>query len=171
ERRQFGVPGPRAAASAAGPGGVGGATVARPGADRSGFTWVSDDLSGPATSEGGGAALGFTFLEGRRLLARGATLWLATERGLTAVDNASYRGREYDVGRGLPSEDVTSVAPAPDGVWVGTTRGLAVIAADGKATAIGGRGTAGLSLLAVGESLWAGTATGLALLAPGAPDR
>ena len=168
----FGLLAPGAGAIAAGPGGVWVATVARPGGDRNGFTWVSDDLSATATSEGGGAALGFTFLEGRRLLARGATLWLATERGLTAVDNASYRGREYDVGRGLPSEDVTSVAPAPDGVWVGTTRGLAVIAADGKATAIGahGGGTAVLSLLAVGESLWVGTATGLALLAPGAPD-
>ncbi len=168
----FGLLAPGAGAIAAGPGGVWVATDARPGAggDRIGFTWVSDDLSATTTSEGGGAALGFTFLEGRRLLARGSTLWLATERGLYAVDNASYRGREYDVGRGLPSEDVTSVAPAPDGVWVGTTRGLAVIAADGKATAIGTRGTAVLSLLAVGESLWVGTATGLALLAPGAPD-
>jgi len=53
---------------------------------------------------------------------------------------------------------------------VGTTRGLAVVTADGKATALGGRGTAVLSLLAVGESLWVGTATGLALLAPGTPD-
>ena len=165
----FGLLAPGAGAIAAGPGGVWVATVARLG-DRSGFTWVSDDLSATATSEGGGAALGFTFLEGRRLLARGSTLWLATERGLYAVDNASYRGREYDVGRGLPSEDVTSVAPAPDGVWVGTTRGLAVIAADGKATAIGARGAAVLSLLAVGESLWVGTTTGLALLAPGAAD-
>ena len=168
----FGLLAPGAGAIAAGPGGVWVATVARPGTggDRSGFTWVSDDLSATATSEGGGAALGFTFLQGRRLLARGSTLWLATERGLYAVDNVSYRGRAYDVGRGLPSEDVTSVAPAPDGVWGGTARGLAVVTADGKATALGGRGTAVLSLLAVGESLWVGTATGLALLAPGTPD-
>src|SRR5207245_1825556 len=85
-----------------------------------------------------------------------------TERGLYAVDNGSYRSREYDVGRGLPSEDVTSVAPAPDGVWVGTSRGLAVVGGDGEATAIGSRGVAVLSLLAVGDSLWVGGTTGLA---------
>ena len=169
----YGLLAPGAGAVAAGPGGVWVATDARPvgaGGDRSGFTWVSEDLSATTTSEGGGAALGFTFLQGRRLVARGSTLWLATERGLYAVDNGSYRSREYDVGRGLPSEDVTSVAPAPDGVWVGTSRGLAVVGGDGKATAIGSRGVVVLSLLAVGDSLWVGTTTGLALLAPGAPD-
>lgn len=166
----YGLLSPGAGAIAAGPGGVWVATDARPGRDRSGFTWVSEDLSATTTSEGGGAALGFTFLQGRRLVARGSTLWLATERGLYAVDNGSYRSREYDVGRGLPSEDVTSVAPAPDGVWVGTSRGLAVVGGDGKATTLGSRGVVVLSLLAVGESLWVGTTTGLALLAPGAPD-
>ena len=166
----YGLLAPGAGAVAAGPGGVWVATDARPGRDRSGFTWVSEDLSATTTSEGGGAALGFTFLQGRRLVARGSTLWLATERGLYAVDNGSYRSREYDVGRGLPSEDVTSVAPAPDGVWVGTSRGLAVVGGDGKAAAIGSRGVAVLSLLAVGDSLWVGTTTGLALLTPGAPD-
>ena len=165
----FGLLSPGAGAIAAGPGGVWVATDTRPG-ERSGFTWVSDDLSATTTSEGGGAALGFTFLQGRRLLARGSTLWLATERGLYEVDNASYRSRNLDVGRGLPSEDVTSLAPAPDGVWVGTTRGLAVVTGDGKVSTIGTRGVAVLSLLAVGESLWVGTSTGLALLAPGASD-
>ena len=167
----FGLLAPGAGAIAAGPGGVWVATDTRPGGgDRSGFTWVSDDLSATTTSEGGGAALGFTFLQGRRLLARGSTLWLATERGLYAVDNASYRSRYLDVGRGLPSEDVTSLAPAPDGVWVGTTRGLAIVTGDGKVSTIGTRGVAVLSLLAVGESLWVGTSTGLALLVPGAAD-
>src|SRR3989475_12799207 len=84
----FGLLAPGAGAIAAGPGGVWVATAARPGAggDRSGFTWVSDDLSATVTSEGGGAALGFTFLEGRRLLARGSTLGRRTERGPYAGD-------------------------------------------------------------------------------------
>ena len=165
----FGLLAPGAGSIAAGPGGVWVATDTRPG-ERSGFTWVSDDLSATTTSEGGGAALGFTFLQGRRLLARASTLWLATERGLYAVDNASYRNHSLDVGRGLPSEDVTSLAPAPDGVWVGTTRGLAVVTNDGTVSTIGTHGVAVLSLLAVGETLWVGTSTGLARLAPGAAD-
>jgi hypothetical protein len=167
----YGLLAPSAGAVAAGPGGVWVATNARPGgAERSGFTWVSDDLAATTTSEGGGAALGFTFLQGRRLVARGSYLWLATERGLYEVDNSSYRSRVFDAGRGLPTEDVTSVAPAPDGSWAGTTRGLAIVTQEGNVTRVGGAGTVVLSLLAVGESLWVGTTTGPAALAPGTPD-
>jgi ligand-binding sensor domain-containing protein len=60
------------------------------------------------------------------------------------------------------------LAPAPDGVWIGTTRGLAVITADNRVVRIGGFAQPVLSLLAVRETLWVGSVAGLGVLPPGA---
>jgi ligand-binding sensor domain-containing protein len=89
------------------------------------------------------------------------------ERGVEKIETGTYRSRLFDQGRGLPSDQVLSLAPAPDGVWVGTTRGLAVITADDKVVPLGGIAQPVLSLLAVGDTLWVGTAGGLGRVEPG----
>jgi ligand-binding sensor domain-containing protein len=156
----FGLVAPGVGAIAPGPGGVWAAANARPG-ERRGLTWVAADLSATRTQEGGGAALGFTFLSARRLLALGSALWLATDQGVLRIDPASLQSRVFD----LPQ--TTSLAPAPDGVWVGTARGLAVITGDDRVVPIGAPEVVVLSLLAVRETLWVGTVGGVGRLLPG----
>jgi len=155
------APGVGAIAAAPPPEGIWAATNARPG-ERRGLTWVAADLSVTRSTEGGGAALGFTFLSARRLLAARGALWLATEQGVLRIEPATLRGRRFDL------ERVTSLAPAPDGVWVGSTRGLSVITDDGRIEPVGARELVVLSLLAVRDTLWVGTVAGVGCLPPGA---
>jgi len=143
-------------------GGIWAATNARPGgAERRGLTWVAADLSATRPTEGGGAALGFTFLVARRLLATAGALWLATEQGVMQIaPGTMMRLRLYDV------PQATSLAPAPDGVWVGTTRGLSVVTRDGNVERLATDFPV-LSLVAVRETLWVGTNAGVVMVPPG----
>jgi ligand-binding sensor domain-containing protein len=86
------------------------------------------------------------------------------------VDLDGGRTRRFTLSDGLPSEDVRALAPAPDGVWIGTTRGVAVITADNRVVRIGGFSQPVLSLLAVRETLWVGSGAGLGVLPPGAAE-
>ncbi len=166
----FGLLSARAGALALGPTGVWVASAGRVGGgERHGLTWVAADLSADTTIEGP-PALGFGCVQGRRLLATGGALWLACERGVVRVAGGSYAARRFDLSSGLPADDALSLAPAPDGCWVGTSRGLAVVTNDGKVVPVGHLAQPVLSLVAVRESLWVGTAGGLGLLAPGAGD-
>lgn len=142
------------------PDGIWAATNARlGGVERRGITWVAADLSATRPIEGGGAALGFTFFSARRLLATAGALWLATEQGVLQVDPGTMRSRRFDV------PEVTSLAPAPDGVWVGTTRGLSVVTRDGNVVRVSTDFPV-LSLVAVRETLWVGTNAGVVVLPP-----
>jgi ligand-binding sensor domain-containing protein len=143
-------------------GGVWAATNARPG-ERRGLTWVAADLSATRPAEGGGAALGFTFLSARRLLATSGALWLATEQGVLRIDPGTARSRLFEF------PDVTSLTPAPDGVWVGTTRGLSVVTRDEHVVRVSTDFPV-LSLVAVRETLWVGTNAGVVMLPPGRAD-
>lgn len=148
-------------AIAPGPDGIWAATTARPGGgERRGLTWIASDLSATRPAEGGGAALGFNFLLARRLVATAGALWLATEQGVLRVDPGTMRARRFDV------PDVTSLAPAPDGVWVGGTRGLSVITRDGNVVRVSTDFPV-LSLVAVRETLWVGTSAGIVMFPPG----
>jgi ligand-binding sensor domain-containing protein len=148
-------------AIAAAPDGIWAATNARPGGgERRGLTWIASDLSATRPAEGGGAALGFTFISARRLVATAGALWLATEQGVLRVDPATMRARAFDV------PDVTSLAPAPDGVWVGSRRGLSVITGDGRIVRVSTDFPV-WSLVAVRETLWVGTNAGVVMLPPG----
>lgn len=160
EALPYGLLAPGVGAIAPTQGGIWAATSARPG-QRRGLTWVASDLSTMRSTEGGGAALGFTFFAARRLLTARGALWIATEQGVLRIDPTTLRGRRFDLDR------VTSLAPAPDGVWVGSTRGLSVITDDGRVEPVGARELVALSLLAVRETLWVGTAAGLGRLPPG----
>jgi ligand-binding sensor domain-containing protein len=129
---------------------------------RRGLSWVASDLSSTRTSEGPGAALGFSFLNSRRLVAIGEELWLATDQGVLRINSSTFSSRFFD----LP--DATCLARRSDGVWVGTTRGLARITNDGIIESIEPRGVPVASLLAVGDTLWVGTRDGLGTVLPGA---
>jgi hypothetical protein len=155
-------------ALAPGPGGVWAIGSPRFGG-RGGITWLPEDLSSttplepPPGNELGPAAV-------HRMIAAAGALWIATAGGVLRVDPDGVRTRRFSLSDGLPSEDVRALAPAPDGVWIGTTRGLAVITADDRVVRIGGFAQPVLSLLAVRETLWVGSVAGLGMLPPGAAE-
>ncbi len=164
----FSLLGAGADALVAGAGGVWAAASPRLGG-RGGITWLPEDLSSttplepPPGNEFGPAVV-------HRMLAAAGALWIATDGGVLRVDPDRGRTRRFTLGDGLPSEDVRALAPAPDGVWIGTTRGLAVITADDRVTRIGSFAQPVLSLLAVRETLWVGGVAGLGVLPPGAAE-
>jgi ligand-binding sensor domain-containing protein len=168
ENLPYGLLSARAGAVTLAPGGVWVASAGRVG-ERHGLAWVAADLSADTTIEGSDP-LGFGCVAGRRLLAAGRWLWLACERGVVRIAIGSYASRRFDAALGLPADDALSLAPAPDGCWVGTTRGLAVVTTGDKVVPLGTLGQPVLSLAVVRESLWVGTAGGLGLLAPGSGD-
>jgi len=163
ETLAFGLPAPGAAAVAAGVGGVWVAGDAPPGA-RAGVTWLPEDLSAAVASEGatGAARPGLQYTEARDLLAGGGTLWLATDRGVFRLDRSGTVQQTFRL------DDVRCLAPAPDGIWVGTSTGLAIVTRDDQVVRFAGLDVPVLSLLAVRESLWVGSVAGLGLLVPGA---
>lgn len=158
----YGLIAPGVGAVASGPNGVWAATSARAVAQRRGLTWVASDLSATRGAEGGRAALGFSFIYSRRLVAAGKYLWLATEQGVLRIDSSTFAARLWD----LP--DVTSLASSRNGMWVGTTRGLSLITADERTLDFGPSGLSVTSLLAVGDTLWVGTNAGLGQVLAGA---
>jgi hypothetical protein len=169
EPLNFTLLGMRADALALGPDGAwvaGGLTRGLGG--RSGVTWVPSDLSSttpvepPAGADFGSAAV-------RRLLAVSGALWIATDAGVTRLDPASGRTRRFTLEDGLPSEDVHALARAPDGVWIGTARGIAVIVGD-RVVRVGAFSQPVTSLLATGDTLWVGSRAGLAMLPPGGAE-
>ncbi|MGE5761164.1 MAG: two-component regulator propeller domain-containing protein, partial [Gemmatimonadota bacterium] len=165
----FTLLGERADALALGPDGVWVAGAATPGAaGRSGVTWLASDLSATTPVEpAAGADFGVAAV--RRLLAAGGSLWVATDAGVYRMDPATGRTRHFGLEEGLPSEDVRALARAPDGVWIGTTRGLAVIAGE-RATRVGALSQPVTCLLAAGDTLWVGSTAGLGVLPPGATE-
>jgi len=160
----FGLLAPAAGAVALGTNGVWVASLSRVG-ERSGLTWVADDLTAAHTYQGAGVA-GFGCLEGRRLLADASFLWLACERGVLKIDVEGDRSRLFEA-RGVLPDAVLSLAPASGGVWVGTARGLARVTPDDRVVTVGAFTHPVLSLLAVHDSLWVGTTAGLGLLRDG----
>ncbi len=161
----YGLLAPGVGAVASAPRGVWAATSAIAGrAQRRGLSWVASDLSSTRTSEGGRAALGFSFLYARRLLADGDQLWIATEQGVLRVDSTGVSARQWD----LP--DATCLERSPRGMWAGTTQGLSLITANEWVQDLEPRGIAITSLLVAGDTLWVGTSSGLAYVAPGRVD-
>ena len=163
----FGLPNTGATVVAAGPGGVWTVGSAHAG-ERRGVTWVSDDLS-RFTLDENALGRGTSVLLARRLLYADQTLWLATDHGVYQIPTGGEStGRVLDLGAGLPGENVLSLARAPDGVWVGTTQGLAVITNAGAVVRMPGYDRPVAAMVAQRESIWVGTADGLGLIEPGA---
>lgn len=161
----FGLPNQRASVVVPGPGGVWTVGSARAG-ERRALTWVAEDLSQFRVNEDA-LGRGTSVLLAQRLLYSDNALWLGTSLGLYRMPPGDGTGQFYDVGAGLPGPDVLSLARAPDGVWVGTAQGLALITPAGAVTRMTGYDRAIPALVAQRESLWVGTVDGLALIAPG----
>jgi ligand-binding sensor domain-containing protein len=133
-----------------------------------GITCFAADLSRFQELRGG--LLGLPGTQARRLLLTGAAAWLATDGGVLRVPRDGGPGRTYTAGAGLRSDDVRALAPAPDGVWIGTAVGVAV-AEDPP----GGRGVqfvaavppGVLALAVTDDTLWLGTPAGLLVVMPG----
>jgi len=163
----YGLLAPGVGAVAPVPSGVWAATSGIAGrAQRRGLSWVAGDLSATRTSEGGRAALGFSFLYARRMLVTGNEIWVATEQGVLRVDSTGFTPRLWD----MPEATCLARSTSGGGVWVGTTRGLSLITADEQVHDVGPSGLAITSLLARRDTLWVGTDQGLAQLVPGATD-
>ena len=162
---EIGLLAPRAGAIAAGKGGVFVGTNTGVGTRR-GVTWLAEDLSQSRRLEGG-VTPGMDFFQSRKMLVTSDAVWLATDQGLWKVDPNGGRGRHFNAMDGLPSDNILALAPAPDGVWVGTDRGLAVITEDNKVVRMGTFANPVLSLLAIRETLWVGSTVGLGVLPPG----
>jgi len=129
---------------------------------RSGFTLVSSDLQ-RFEHEEGSRITGLSAGRVRDLLGRGRRLWAASEAGLVAVEQGMDPVR-LTTADGLPANRVLSLASAPDGVWVGTQRGLAFVSDGGTVERIGQQLFAPvLSLASSGGAVWVGTRAGLAL--------
>ena len=161
----YGLLAPGVGAVASTPSGVWAATTAGVGrAQRRGVSWVARDLSATRSTEGGRAALGFSFLFGRRLLAQGDQLWLASEQGVMRIDSTGAAARTWDF------DDATCLAASSRGIWVGTRLGLSLITANEWPQNLEPRGIAITSLLVAGDTLWVGTSSGLAYVAPGRAD-
>ncbi len=132
---------------------------------RAGLVFASNDLqrwrwlSGPPSRPLMGARV-------NALAIRERSAWIGTTGGLLRMnledDNDVSR---WDLGDGLPSDVVTSVAPHTGGAWVGTTAGLALV--ERSARGIGPR-------IAVNDlALWTDTlwiASGAGVLALASPD-
>lgn len=167
EPLSFTLIGVGADALAAGADGVWAASGSRFGS-KSGVTWLPDDLTAttpvePQAGSGWGTAPVY------RLLAAGNQLWVATGAGLYKLDPESGRTRRFTMSDGLPSDDVRALAPAPDGIWVGTTRGLAVVTTEDRVVRLADNGVAVSSLVALAETLWVGSSAGLGVVPPGSP--
>lgn len=138
---------------------------------RGGLTFASEDLQ-RWRWEDGGARRPFDGRVVQALLVRGDAAWAGTERGLLRVPlDGDGEATLLDLGDGLPSDAVLSLAARGDELWVGTRDGIAVVRArPGDAPAVDrtpARGTAVRALAFVGDTLWAGTDGGVVLLPPG----
>jgi ligand-binding sensor domain-containing protein len=54
-------------------------------------------------------------------------MWMATDNGLTRLDEKSGRFRTFTTQHGLPNNDIASVLITGDTLWVSTSRGLACV--------------------------------------------
>ena len=137
---------------------------------RRGVSCFSTDLSRFSYYEGN-PVTGLPGTIVRRLLVTRAAVWAATDQGVLRLDRGSGTVRQFDTRNGLPSFDVRALAPAPDGVWIGTARGLAVVPdsdAEVRATASLMLDAGVLALATRDDTLWLGTPVGPYLLPPGA---
>jgi len=161
----YGLLAPAVGAVALSPGGLWTATSALAGrAQRRGLSWVASDLSATKSSEGGRAALGYSFLYARRLLVEGDQLWIASEQGVLRVDSTGLGAHLFE----LP--DAICLARSPRGIWAGTAHGLSLITADEQVQDIAPSGITITSLLAAGDTVWVGTSSGLARVVPGGTE-
>lgn len=152
------------------------APAPRPGDARLAMTLASRDLQQWRWLDDDGRG-GFGGARATALDVRDGTLWMGTTRGLLRVSANGHGARAFTPMSGLPSDLVLSVLARADGIWVGTSRGLAFLpsdSAEGRGVAVPQGAVADVpvnALLATGDTLWVGTDAGLLLRTPGATGR
>lgn len=125
---------------------------------RGGFARVNRDLSSFEEERDAG----FPLRRIRDIAVLGRVLWAATDRGLLKVEpGGRWRGAGGDAVLSGPGS--SAVAAAPNGVWAGSDRGLALVREDGGVTRVGPVGLRVLALHSAGDSVWVGTVQGLLL--------
>lgn len=152
------------------------APAPRPGDARLAITFASRDLQQWRWIDDEGRR-GFGGARATALDVRDRTLWMGTTHGLFRVFPDDHGARAFTPMSGLPSDLVLSVLARADGVWVGTSRGLAFLpsdSAESRGLAMPQGDVADVpvnALLATGDTLWVGTEAGLLLRTPGAAGR
>lgn len=105
------------------------------GAERGGLSFVGASLQEYrwiASSAGTTVSDPLAYARAQRMVVRGATAWVATDRGLARVSldgstRDASRDHIWSVRDGLPDDRVLDVVPRSTGAWVGTARGLAYV--------------------------------------------
>jgi ligand-binding sensor domain-containing protein len=100
----------------------------------------------------------------RQLLVTERAVWAATDQGLLRAPRRGGRPVQLGSRNGLPSDRILSIVASPEGAYVGTSEGLALVADTGRAVTVVGvaRGPAVLSIAGQREdTVWAGTAAGV----------
>jgi ligand-binding sensor domain-containing protein len=157
-RMPFGLLAPSASGVVAVPGGVW--TGSPEGAQRSGFTFVADDLQRFAHDEGP-RGVGYAFRRVFDVVWRDGSLWAATDGGVVRRDGEQpgellyrYPGQERDV--------VFALAEQDGGVWAATQQGLVRIDRSGEARRVDSPGVGPLlAVVASGDTVWIGGLRGL----------
>ena len=98
-----------------------------------GFTWLREDLEEFRLDRGQGVP-GYRFREVRDIARWKDEWWAATDAGVVAV--GGRRLDTIDRRGGLPANDTYALAVTTDGLWVGTSRGLAVLHEDGTSVQV-----------------------------------
>ncbi len=98
-----------------------------------GFTWLTENLEEFRFDRGQGLA-GYRFREVRDIARWKDEWWAATDAGVVRV--GGRRSETIDRRGGLPANDTYALAVTTDGLWVGTSRGLAVLREDGTSVQV-----------------------------------
>ncbi len=121
-----------------------------------GFTWLTENLEDFRIDRGQGLA-GYRFQEVRDIARWKDDWWAATEAGVVRL--GGRRSDTIDRRGGLPANDTYALATTPDGMWVATSRGLALLRDDGRRVRVT-QGTFDV-LAADGGTVWVGGPNGV----------
>ena len=130
---------------------------------RHGIACFDENLSGFTYVETAGLAqlpAGLT----RRLVITERAIWAVTQAGLLRAPRRGGRSVIIGSREGLPGDQVLSIAPAGEGVYVGTSEGIAFVADTGRGLAVTetARGPGVLAIAGlIEDTLWAGTTAGI----------
>jgi ligand-binding sensor domain-containing protein len=164
----MGLLGGAAGAIAAWRGQVCAATDARIAAQRRGIACFEEDAGDLSVVEGTHGVPSLPGTAVHALLVTERAVWCATNAGLVRSDRRRGQLLRLDARDALPSDDARALAPAGTGVWVGTSRGVALVPDTGRALLVAQtvEGDAVLSLLVFRDTLFVGTVSGLFALPP-----
>lgn len=169
EQLRFGLPSGRVDALYPGNGGVWAVTEQTASADP-GLSFVREDLGDFGWFQGS-RVRGLPFARARRLVGRGADLWLGTDAGVVRVNPREEEVTRYDESAGLPDQRVVDLAQRRGRIAIATLHGIATFE---DSTGVQPRAplfrSPALAVELAGDTVWVGTELGLFASLPGEPD-